>query len=87
MQTIYGECIAGAAHAAVTISQLCRDGCELVLAAPGLALDGDLALWIGAIGPLAITAYAEARGAGRGRRLTARFRQPLAPAILAHFGV
>lgn len=84
--TIYGECVWGGAHAVVRISRLGREECELTLAAAEAALGTDLVLWIGAIGPLAITAQAvPASSARRPRRLTARFAQPLEPAILAHF--
>jgi hypothetical protein len=83
MKTIYGECVSGATQAAVTISRLGRYGCDLVLAKSDAALGDELALWIGAIGPLAITAKL---GSGRARHLTAYFTEPLEPAILAHFG-
>ncbi len=87
VMAIYGECISSAARAPVTISRLDRDGCEIVVGrsdrARSLGAEPDLALWIGAIGPLPITAQAER--ARHGSRLTARFTQPLEPAILAHF--
>jgi hypothetical protein len=86
--TIYGECVSGAAHTPVRISRLGRDGCELTFAAHRAALGSDLVLWIGAIGPLAIIAQAVSASATARRALclTARFAQPLEPAILAHFG-
>ena len=80
MTTIYGECVSGNAHAAVIISQLAADCCQLELGAAQNAPAGELALWIGAIGPFEIIA---ARGGGR--KLTARFKHPLEPAIIAHF--
>lgn len=80
MTKIYGECVSGSAHAAVTISSLAPEGCQIALEAPAESLGSDLELWIGAIGPFEITAQSE--GA---KRLVARFKRPLEPAIIEHF--
>jgi hypothetical protein len=79
--TLYGECIGTLARTPVTISQLQGQECELQPQPGATDLDGLQDLWIGAIGPLPVTA--ESRGGGRYR---ARFREPLDERILAHFG-
>lgn len=78
---LYGECVCGSVHAPVTISRLGRHSCRVSTEQRAAALKGDLALWIGAIGPLPITVASVV-----GSVFTARFVEPLAPAILAHFG-
>jgi hypothetical protein len=80
MIKIYGECVSETAQTQVTISQLAPHGCRfLARAGSGLA-DGELALWIGAIGPLPIVASRDGSNT-----FTARFKQPLEPAIIEHF--
>ena len=78
--TLYGECIGAAARTPVAISQLDGHECELEPFAAGHPLEGLQDLWIGAIGPLSVTA--ENRGGGRYR---ARFSEPLDARIIAHF--
>jgi hypothetical protein len=78
--TIYGECIGTRDHIAVTISGLGDCECELEPATGTGVMEGLLDLWIGAIGPLAVTA--ENSG---GRRYRARFCEPLDQRIIAHF--
>lgn len=78
--TLYGECIGAMARTPVTISQLDGHECELEPHAEATAMEGLQDLWIGAIGPLPVTA--ENRGGGRYR---ARFREPLDARIIAHF--
>jgi hypothetical protein len=83
--TLYGECIGAMARTPVTISQLDGHECELEPHADAQdteagAIEGLQDLWIGAIGPLPVTA--ENRGGGRYR---ARFREPLDARIIAHF--
>lgn len=80
MMTIYGECIDTLKRTPVTISALGGEECELRTQASTGTIEGLLDLWIGAIGPLPVTA--ENSGAGRYR---ARFREPLDARIIAHF--
>jgi hypothetical protein len=80
--TIYGECIGTLARTPVTISALDGEACELRPQPGETAIEGLLDLWIGAIGPLPVTA--ENKGEGRYR---ARFREPLDARIIAHFGL
>ena len=78
--TIYGECIGKDACTPVTISALDSFKCELHPHIEFGCIERPHELWIGAIGPLPITA--ENRGAGRYR---ARFDEPLDERIIAHF--
>jgi hypothetical protein len=78
--TIYGECIGTRVRTPVMISQLGGDSCELQPSQLPGTIEGPLDLWIGAVGPFAVTA--EAHGGGRYR---ARFRDPLDERIIAHF--
>lgn len=82
--TIYGECIGTLERTPVTISALGGDECELrphtgAGAGAGI-IEGLLDLWIGAIGPLPVTA--ENSGGGSYR---ARFCERLDDRIIAHF--
>ena len=52
---IYGECVNPSETVPVLISELRSDGCDLAAATGNLSLDEEWSLWIGAIGPLAIT--------------------------------
>lgn len=78
--TIYGECIGARARTPVTISALGDLECEFEPQAGASAIEGLFDLWIGAIGPLPVTA--EISG---GRRCRARFREPLDERIIEHF--
>ena len=78
---IYGECIAAGLAAAVRVSKLVDTGCELLIEKGSVLLDGEFSLWIGAIGPLAITTSRCDEVT-----LSASFTQPLDPRIIAHFG-
>lgn len=82
---LYGECVGPGMAATVRIHALAYEGCDLEADDAGAGRecglpDGDVALWIGAIGP--VQAIAERRG-----RLGAalRFKEPLDTRILAHF--
>jgi hypothetical protein len=79
--TIYGECETHGMCLPVTISDLGQSGCALASESADLLPQGEMALWIGAIGPLAaIAMHKDATHA------SAAFKQPLDPRILEHFG-
>jgi hypothetical protein len=78
--TIYGECIGARDRTPVTISDLGGLECEIEPTVGTRTFEGMLDLWIGAIGPLRVTA--ETTG---GSRCRARFREPLDERIIAHF--
>jgi hypothetical protein len=79
--TLYGECIGADTQARVRISSLVGNGCEVEVESPQLVVvDGELALWIGAVGPFRATASRCDRS-----RLMLRFEEPLDPKILDHF--
>ena len=82
--TIYGECETLDRILAVRISELTQAGCDLASSDGGdplgVSIGGDMALWIGAIGPLAATARQR-----DDTRMMASFKEPLDPRILAHF--
>jgi len=78
--TIYGECEARGQRLAVTITGLGAAGCALACQGDEPLPDGDVALWIGAIGPLAAIAMQK-----DANHANAAFRQPLDPRILEHF--
>ena len=77
---IYGECIGVIERTPVTISALDGRECQLEAPTGTSRIEGLIDLWIGAIGPLPVTA--ENSGGGRFR---ARFREPLDERIIAHF--
>lgn len=78
--TIYGECETRGKRLAVTITGLGSSGCALSSdSASDLPL-GEMALWIGAIGPLAAVAMQQ-----DATHASAAFREPLDPRILDHF--
>lgn len=78
--TIYGECETRGQRLAVTITGLRSLGCALACESRDILPEGDMALWIGAIGPLpAIAMQKDATHAD------ASFREPLDPRILEHF--
>jgi hypothetical protein len=77
---LYGECIGTRESAAVRISNLADEGCHLETDEFATVTDGDVSLWIGAIGPLPATATREDT-----RHLALRFKEPLDGRILQHF--
>ena len=77
---LYGECVSARETAQVRISGLADLGCNLEAEAATPTLDGDVALWIGAVGPFA--AIAKRTGAGN---LAVRFKEPLDGKIVEHF--
>lgn len=77
---IYGECIGVRERTPVTISALDGLECQLETQTGASRIEGLIDLWIGAIGPLPVTA--ENSGGGRFR---AKFREPLDERIIAHF--
>ena len=77
---IYGECIGTGASAPVRISALADHGCDLETDGAGAVSDGDVALWIGAMGPFPAMARRENAG-----RMALRFKEPLDGRILRHF--
>jgi len=79
--TIYGECEMRGRRLAVTITGLERSGCALAFGNNEALPVGDVALWIGAIGPLAAIAMQK-----DANHANASFREPLDPRILEHFG-
>jgi hypothetical protein len=78
--TIYGECETRGFRLPVTISDLAETGCALESDAAGKLPDGEMALWIGAIGPLAVIAMHKDQS-----RSIASFKQPLDERIIDHF--
>lgn len=81
-QVLYGECVRSGEAMVVRISALADAGCDLETeAGPGpLPMDGECALWIGAMGPFAATARHKDAG-----HLALRFKEPLPVAIVTHF--
>ncbi|MBB4857257.1 hypothetical protein HNO88_000564 [Novosphingobium chloroacetimidivorans] len=76
---IYGECIGVLERTPVTISALDGLECQLEARTGANRIEGLLDLWIGAIGPLPVTAEHS------GGRVRAKFREPLDERIIAHF--
>lgn len=81
-QFVYGECVRSGEAMIVRISALADLGCDLE--ADGqlgpVPIDGECALWIGAMGPFAATAQHKDAG-----HLALRFKEPLPVAIVTHF--
>lgn len=77
---LYGECIGPRESAAVRISQLADQSCDLEVDAFGTATDEDVSLWIGAVGPFSAKATRK-----DGNHLALRFHEPLDGRILQHF--
>ncbi|WP_159873231.1 hypothetical protein [Novosphingobium sp. 9U] len=77
---IYGECIGVRERTPVTISALDGLECELQPQTSTAAIEGRMDLWIGAIGPLSVTAKNNGSG-----RYCATFSEPLDARIIAHF--
>lgn len=81
MDTIlYGECVSAREAARVRISRLAKLGCDLEAEGMAPIIDGDVALWIGAVGPFAATARRRNTGC-----TTVRFKEPLDGKIVDHF--
>ncbi len=78
---IYGECVGSGTRAQVQISDLAGTGCDLAARIGEAMPDGEFALWIGAMGPFAATATRT-----DAEHLSAKFREPLDPRIIEHFG-
>ncbi|SFG47925.1 hypothetical protein SAMN05518801_13221 [Novosphingobium sp. CF614] len=79
---LYGECVGTRETAEVRISDLADRGCDLETDSFAPLLDGDFALWIGAIGPLRATATR--RDASH---FEVRFKEPLDARIVEHFAM
>lgn len=77
---LYGECVSARQSAPVRISGLADLGCDLEADTAAAMPDGDVALWIGAIGPVAATATHR-----NANRATVRFKEPLDGKIVQHF--
>lgn len=83
---LYGECVWSGAARAVRISGLTEGYCDLEpenyeeVSRETDTIDGDCTLWIGAVGPIKVTACRN--GAGQ---ITVRFKKPLNDRILHHF--
>lgn len=77
---IYGECVSAQETARVRISGLADLGCDLEADTAAPVPGGDVALWIGAIGPVAATATHK-----NANSLTVRFKEPLDGKIVEHF--
>lgn len=77
---LHGECIGPVETVQVVVSDLKSDGCELVALSGQLCGPGAFSLWIGAIGPLAVTLTGQS-----GTAIHARFEQLLDNRIVKHF--
>ncbi|HKT84817.1 MAG TPA: hypothetical protein VJQ77_01885 [Novosphingobium sp.] len=77
---LYGECVSARETARVRISGLADLGCNIEADARAAMPDGDVALWIGAIGPVAATATHE-----NANRVRVLFKEPLDGKIVEHF--
>lgn len=78
-RVLYGDCVTTRDSTRVRISGLAHVGCELE-AENGAPIEGDVALWIGAIGP--IDATSTRRDA---EHYSLRFKEELDGRILEHF--
>ena len=79
---LYGECVTARETARVRISGLADLGCDLEADATHSVPQGDIALWIGAIGPVPATATHKNRNCA-----TVRFKEPLDGKIVEHFRI
>lgn len=79
-QVLYGECVRSGETMAVRISDLARIGCAVETDACAVDLEGELTMWIGAMGPFAATATRR-----DDRHHAVRFVQPLDDQIVLHF--
>lgn len=81
---LYGECVSARDTAPVRICGLANEGCDLEIVTPGSTFDSDVTLWIGAVGPFAVT-LDQTQAEPSTRRVAARFKEPLDGRILQHF--
>lgn len=79
---LYGECVSPGGSTPVRISDLARLGCAVEVDAPGAGIEGELSLWIGAVGPFAATAIRKDSSS-----LAVRFAEPLDTQIVRHFAL
>ncbi|WP_165912204.1 hypothetical protein [Novosphingobium sp. PhB165] len=79
-QVLYGECVRSGETTIVRISELASRSCAVETDLPVADMEGDLSLWIGAIGPLAAKATRR-----DDTNLAVHFVQPLDAQILHHF--
>lgn len=77
---LYGECVSARDTAQVRISGLANLGCDLEAETTVPLSDGDVSLWIGAVGPFAATATRRNPG-----HVSVRFKEPLDRKIIEHF--
>ena len=77
---LYGECIGPRESAKVRISDLADKGCDLETDASETVSDGDVALWIGAVGPFHASATRKDAS-----HLALRFKEPIDGRIVEHF--
>ena len=83
---LYGECVWSGMTKPVRISGLTEVDCDLepekgeTAGSETSVVDGDCALWIGAIGPIEVTAWHKEAG-----QMAVRFKEPLSDRILHHF--
>lgn len=77
---LYGECVGPRASTAVRISELAGQGCDLETDGAATVTDGEVSLWIGAVGPIPAKAIRK-----DACHASLRFSSPLDPAILHHF--
>ncbi|MCJ2180533.1 hypothetical protein [Novosphingobium album (ex Hu et al. 2023)] len=77
---LYGECIAPGQTAKVRISGLADQGCDLETDACETVSDGDVSLWIGAVGPFHASATRK-----DACHVAVRFKEPIDGRILEHF--
>lgn len=79
-QVLYGECVRSGEAMAVRILDLACIGCAVETDASSVDLEGELTVWIGAVGPFAATATRR-----DARHHSLRFAQPLDDQIVHHF--
>ncbi|MCJ2186562.1 hypothetical protein [Novosphingobium beihaiensis] len=77
---LYGECIGPQETAKVRISDLADQGCDLETDAFCAVSDGDVSLWIGAVGPFHASATRKDAS-----HLALRFKEPIDGRIVEHF--
>lgn len=77
---LYGECVGARNSTEVRISELADRTCDLETDGFAAMTDGDVSLWIGAIGPFPATATRKDES-----HLALRFKEPLDDRILEHF--
>ncbi|MEJ2457942.1 MAG: hypothetical protein P8Y58_07235 [Novosphingobium sp.] len=77
---LYGECVSACKTAKVRISELADRGCDLEMDPFTAVTDGDVSLWIGAIGPFPASATRKDAS-----HLALRFKEPIDGRIVEHF--